>query len=164
MLTCSRCADTYYCGVACQRKHWPVHKEGCRAPLSAADFAPILEGYFQAHGERLAAQWAHDAETGHCLPGRLRAPVISAWRRDSATLFVRYDVEDPAATMATLHDGDALYNYYVGTVLEAVVHEGARVAGPAAVLETSRWRFVRQHSTPLSMAFSFEFAPQCEDT
>lgn len=28
---CARCQTTYYCGAACQRKHWPTHKQTCIA-------------------------------------------------------------------------------------------------------------------------------------
>ena len=27
---CSRCKVIYYCGVDCQRKHWPSHKKECK--------------------------------------------------------------------------------------------------------------------------------------
>lgn len=27
---CARCREAYYCGVECQRKHWPVHKKDCK--------------------------------------------------------------------------------------------------------------------------------------
>lgn len=33
---CSRCRAVRYCGAACQRKHWPVHKEGCKAACTGA--------------------------------------------------------------------------------------------------------------------------------
>ncbi|MDE2100877.1 MAG: zinc finger MYND domain-containing protein [Patescibacteria group bacterium] len=29
---CSRCKVVYYCGVKCQKGHWPLHKHACVAP------------------------------------------------------------------------------------------------------------------------------------
>ena len=31
LLTCSRCSSVFYCSAACQQKHWPLHREHCRA-------------------------------------------------------------------------------------------------------------------------------------
>ena len=48
---CSQCHSVYYCGATCQRKHWRIHKNECKA-LAAADFKGILwaarAGHFKA--------------------------------------------------------------------------------------------------------------------
>jgi hypothetical protein len=31
-MRCSRCQRVFFCGVACQKKAWPVHKKTCKAP------------------------------------------------------------------------------------------------------------------------------------
>ncbi|KAH0149611.1 hypothetical protein KCU67_g10993, partial [Aureobasidium melanogenum] len=30
LVTCGRCGNRKYCGVACQRKDWPTHKHSCQ--------------------------------------------------------------------------------------------------------------------------------------
>jgi hypothetical protein len=31
MLKCSRCKAAFYCGAACQKRHWREHKAACAA-------------------------------------------------------------------------------------------------------------------------------------
>ena len=33
---CAACSTTWYCGLACQRKHWRIHKHLCKASGAAA--------------------------------------------------------------------------------------------------------------------------------
>lgn len=33
---CAMCRSVVYCSKACQRKHWPVHKETCIAIVACA--------------------------------------------------------------------------------------------------------------------------------
>ena len=33
---CARCQVTFYCGAACQKKHWPEHRKPCKV---RADFS-----------------------------------------------------------------------------------------------------------------------------
>lgn len=40
---CSRCRRAYYCSAACQKEHWPAHKQGCKPvppALPAASTSP----------------------------------------------------------------------------------------------------------------------------
>ena len=36
LLRCSWCRAAFYCGIECQRKHWPAHKVGCKPTGAAA--------------------------------------------------------------------------------------------------------------------------------
>ena len=44
---CSRCQQARYCGVECQRAHWPAHKRACHA-APAAPRADAADGSFKA--------------------------------------------------------------------------------------------------------------------
>ena len=46
MPKCQQCSQAYYCGVDCQRKHWPKHRLSCKAAVAALAR--------RAHRERLA--------------------------------------------------------------------------------------------------------------
>ena len=35
MMCCSQCHIAWYCGKACQKKHWKLHKRACSAAVAA---------------------------------------------------------------------------------------------------------------------------------
>ncbi|KAJ6276567.1 hypothetical protein J3E71DRAFT_187021 [Bipolaris maydis] len=37
---CKNCKLVAYCGIACQRLHWPIHKVECRSPLNKSNWTP----------------------------------------------------------------------------------------------------------------------------
>jgi TPR repeat protein len=39
--SCSACCSVYYCGVACQRKHWRIHRLQCKN-AAEAEFRRVL--------------------------------------------------------------------------------------------------------------------------
>lgn len=43
---CGRCKAQFYCSTDCQRKHWPVHKLGCKKKESADNINPDPKGTF----------------------------------------------------------------------------------------------------------------------
>ena len=70
--TCGRCAAAWYCGKACQRAHWPAHKQPCAAhPEADRDFergrAHAAAGDAQAAAEcfERAAALGHADATFH---------------------------------------------------------------------------------------------------
>ena len=42
-LKCGGCGEDYYCGRACQVKHWPCHKEKCRKLRAVIAAGRLLE-------------------------------------------------------------------------------------------------------------------------
>ena len=42
MMCCSQCNSAWYCGKACQKKHWKQHKRACTAAVAAEARAATL--------------------------------------------------------------------------------------------------------------------------
>ena len=44
---CGACHSAMYCGAACQRKHWPMHKIACKADAAMAQAAAVASAGFK---------------------------------------------------------------------------------------------------------------------
>lgn len=65
LLTCGRCKTARYCGAACQKAHWPAHKEGCKRPAAKLEGYANIPDAGEAVAQALPPAWSYNEEQAH---------------------------------------------------------------------------------------------------